>query len=480
MSLSYSTKKSLANHFHGPGGGLEVLQIAIPLFISQASETVMMFTDRLFLSKLGPEQMSAAMGGGIASFLFVTFFTGLIGYSTAMVAQRFGANRSEKCTLITSQSLLVSLIAYPIILSFIPLAKFLFVKTGISSEQLTYQIPYFQILMYGNITLLMRNSVSSFFSGIGKTRIIMIANMAGMVFNVGINYVLIFGKFGFPKLGIHGAGYGTVISGVISLLILFTAYFRKSNRQKYGVSKSFHFSKILLKELLHFGYPAGLEFFLNQIGFTLMIMAFHSQGTVVATAVTIAFNWDMVSFIPLIGVNIAVTSLVGRYVGARDLETAHRSTISALKMILFYSILLLIPFVFFTETMVSLFLPAEDSYQLDQIHDLAVFMVRLIALYIVTDAIFIVFSGALRGAGDTFWTMVISVSMHLMFALSAFGMFFIFGASAKTTWIVIIILFVMFGPVLYLRYRSGHWKKKLLSGSAEDNVSGQTSIHTIN
>jgi MATE family multidrug resistance protein len=211
-----------------------------------------------------------------------------------------------------------------------------------------------------------------------------------------------------------------------------------------------------------------------------MIMSFHSQGTVVATAVTIAFNWDMVSFIPLIGVNIAVTSLVGRYVGARDLETAHRSTISALKMILFYSILLLIPFVFFTETMVSLFLPAEDSYQLDQIHDLAVFMVRLIALYIVTDAIFIVFSGALRGAGDTFWTMVISVSMHLMFALSAFGMFFIFGASAKTTWIVIIILFVMFGPVLYLRYRSGHWKKKLLSGSAEDNVSGQTSIHTIN
>ena len=291
-------KRLLTNNIQGPGGGQEVLRIAAPLFISQASETVMLFTDRLFLSKLGPVQMAATMGGGITSFMFSTFFIGLIGYSTAMVARNYGANRSGNCALVTTQSLIISLLAYPLILSCIPFGRFIFLKTGISPEQLKYQLPYFQILMFGSISILLRGSIGSFFSGIGKTRIIMIANVASMVCNVGINYLLVFGKMGFPQLGIRGAAYGTVISGVIGLLILCIAYFSKVNVKQYSVMRCFRYSKALMKELIAIGYPAGLEFFLNHAGFTLMVTAFHSQGTVVASAVTIAFNWDMVSFIP--------------------------------------------------------------------------------------------------------------------------------------------------------------------------------------
>ena len=75
-------------------------------------------------------------------------------------------------------------------------------------------------------------------------------------------------------------------------------------------------------------YPAGLELFLNLVAFTGMITAFHAHSAATATAVTIVFNWDMISFIPLVGVEIAVTSLVGRYMGARQPDVAHRSTIS--------------------------------------------------------------------------------------------------------------------------------------------------------
>lgn len=471
MKIKDKIRMKWANLFVGPGGGLEVLEIAIPLFISQASETVMMFTDRLFLSKLGPEQMSAAMGGGTVSFLAVTFFIGLIGYSTAMVAQRFGANQSQKCALITTHALLISVLAYPIIISFIPLGKVVFTKAGISPEQLKYQIPYFQIIMFGNITVLLRNSLSCFFSGIGKTRVIMIANVACMILNVGVNYLLVFGKFGFPQLGVQGAAYGTVISGLASLTILAVAYFHKNNVHKYGVLESFRLKKGLFKELFHFGYPAGLELFFGQIGFALMIIAFHSQGTVVATSVTIAFNWDMVSFIPLIGVGTAVTSLVGRYIGAQDLKTAHRSTCSALAMVLCYSVLLLIPFVFFTEGMVNLFQPSESSATFAEIHDLAVFMVRFIAFYIITDAFVVVFSGALRGAGDTFYTMLISAFVHLAVAFAAFMLFFAVGASAKTTWAVIISLFLLVGPIFYIRYRTGNWKKNLAFIGTEDKIS---------
>ena len=162
--------------------------------------------------------MAATMGGGLTSFMFVTFFAGLIGYSTAMVAQNLGASRSSRCAVVTTQSLIVALLAYPVVLSCMPLGNLIFTKTGISPEQMKYQVPYFEILMFGQITVLLRCSLGSFFNGIGKTRIIMLANIACMVCNVGLNYLLVFGKLGFPQLGIRGAAYGTVIS-VVSVFL---------------------------------------------------------------------------------------------------------------------------------------------------------------------------------------------------------------------------------------------------------------------
>jgi MATE family multidrug resistance protein len=87
-----------------------------------------------------------------------------------------------------------------------------------------------------------------------------------------------------------------------------------------------------MKKLLYFGYPAGLEMFLNFLAFNMMVFLFHSQGGVVATASSIMFSWDLISFIPLLGIEIAVTSLVGRYIGAGKVDIAHRSAMSELRL----------------------------------------------------------------------------------------------------------------------------------------------------
>jgi len=96
----------LKNREHTPGGIREMLAIALPMVISYAADTVMTFTDRMFLSRLGPEVMNAAMGGGLTAFMMSTFFLGLIGYSTALVAQYLGANRKSSCPTVKSQELL--------------------------------------------------------------------------------------------------------------------------------------------------------------------------------------------------------------------------------------------------------------------------------------------------------------------------------------------------------------------------------------
>ena len=103
------------------GGVRELLAIAVPMVVSHACDTVMTFTDRVFLSWLGPDEMNAAMSGGLTSFMMMTFFMGLIGYTTALVAQYLGAGKKDRCALATSQALIICLAAYPLILLARPL-----------------------------------------------------------------------------------------------------------------------------------------------------------------------------------------------------------------------------------------------------------------------------------------------------------------------------------------------------------------------
>ena len=116
-----------------------------------------------------------------------------------------------------------------------------------------------------------------------------------------------------------------------------------------------------MRKLLRFGYPAGVELFLNLLAFTSMILLFHSHGLATATAVTIVFNWDMVSFVPLLGIQIGVVSLVGRYMGAGRPEIAERVTRSGLKMGWSYSSVILVLFVGFPEQLVAVFQPGGQD-----------------------------------------------------------------------------------------------------------------------
>ncbi len=450
--------RTLNKHFQGQGGITQLLVIALPMVVSQACDTVMMFTDRLFLSQLGPIHMAASMSGGLTAFMFMTFFIGLTGYATPLVAQYLGSGKEKKCAVVITQTLLVSIVGYPIILACIPLGHWLFEFIGHNQEQLELSNIYFDILMFGAIISLARNSINGFFCGIGKTRIVMISSLTTMVVNVGVNYILILGKLGFPSMGIKGAAIGTIIGGTCGLLVISFGYimYHRSHRN-YNFARSLHFDAVVMKKLLRFGYPSGLEFFLNLLAFDLTVLFFHSYGTEVAAAVTIAFNWDLVSFIPLIGVNIGVTSLVGRFMGAREPDLAHRSTMSGIKLTSCYGFLMIFLFVVFPGPLVSLFIPDPDNTQ--TLSKLAEYMVGMVAFYVFADGFSLVFSGALRGAGDTFWTMVISVIFHWILLVEAVLLIKVFDLPPKVTWAVFVLTVPIIAASFYVRYRSGKWRK---------------------
>ena len=153
----------------------------------------------------------------------------------------------------------------------------------------------------------------------------MFSALTAMLVNVAANYVLIFGHLGFPALGIRGAAYGTLFGSLCGLLVLLAAYLAPTNRKGVRVALPRYDGEVMRK-LLRFGYPAGVELFLNLLAFTSMILLFHSHGLAGDGRHHRLQRWDMVSFVPLLGIQIGVVSLVGRYMGAGRPEIAERVT----------------------------------------------------------------------------------------------------------------------------------------------------------
>jgi putative MATE family efflux protein len=301
-----------------------LLKIALPMVVSQASDSIMMFADRVFLSRIGEIELSASMAGGLTMFMLSSLFIGTVGYVTAIVAQYYGAKRFPQCGEATFQSILIALFCYPILLALSPLVRHFFVLAGHAPLQIELGYLYFQTLIFGSVFLILRYALAGFFLGIGRTTVVMLANFAGMLINIPANYVLIFGKLGFPALGLQGAAIGTILGNATIFLILLLFYLRGTNRTQFNTNRSLRFRPQIMRRLLRFGIPAGFEMFLSVTAFNLFVQFMHSYGTDVAAAVTIAFNWDIVAFIPMLGMSHATTALVGQNIGVRIERGKHR------------------------------------------------------------------------------------------------------------------------------------------------------------
>lgn len=167
----------------------------------------MLFVNRLFLSRVGKYELAAAMSGGLTSLVLSSFFEGLVGYVTALVAQYYGAGRREMCTRATTQALYLALASYPILLAFLPLIRYVFVVTGQDPSLAALATAYAKMLLAGSIFVILRIALGSFFIGIGKTRIVMIANMASAFLSIPFNYVFILENWGCQRWG-----YGVLLS----------------------------------------------------------------------------------------------------------------------------------------------------------------------------------------------------------------------------------------------------------------------------
>lgn len=460
------------------GSYKEILKIAYPLILSYASMTIMYFVDRLFLSWYSPASIAAVGAASVASFTITCFFLGVAVYTNTLVAQYFGANKGKECSISTWQGIIFCIVSFPLILIFVPLGPYIFKLAGHTDELIKLEVVYYSVLLYGGCLVPLGTAIASFFTGRGITIIPMIANIIGGVVNIILNYCLIFGKFGFPELGVLGAGIGTVVGMGTIAIILFFIFINKTNRINFNTLKSIGFDLEIFKKLIKYGVPAGIQFFLDIIAFSIFILVIGNLGKLELAITNIIIALDMLIFLPIIGLGIATSTLVGQYIGAGKPSVGTTVAYKSLIIGFAYCFLLGIILVLFPENVLLIFKSHDgDAVTFYKMLEYGKVLIKILLVFMIADASSIIFNYALKGAGDTHFTMWAQAILAFVFFIPSTLVSVIVYKNLTWAWIFATIYLSVTAITFFIRFKRGKWKEiKMIEKTSPKPVPVDTRI----
>jgi len=444
-----------------PGGLKEVIQLAWPLVLSTASYSIMHFCDRMMLTRYSDTTAAASTAAGILSFAFLSFFLGISGYTNTFIAQYHGAGEKKLCTICFWQGVYFSIVAgilYPILLK--PLGAYILNWTAHEPAVLAAEQTYFGLLAFGAIFPLVGNSFSSFFSGRGDTRTIMWVSIAMAILNIFLNYGLIFGKMGFPEMGIAGAAIATIAGSICGTVLYIFLISKKRFKEEYGIWKFIKFKKSTFLRLIKFGGPSGFSFGLEVTAFAFVILLIGKLGNAELIATNITFAINSLAFLPMLGLSFAATILVGKYIGEEKKEVAEKAAYSSVKIALIYMVAMGIIFIIFPKQFFNIFKGEGVQPALfDKIYGYGKNLLIIIAVLGAIDSIHIVFSAALNGAGDTWFVMWIKILVSwVIFIPAVFLGTVVYKMSLYWSWGWFLVFVTLLALIFWKRFAAGHWK----------------------
>lgn len=450
---------SLKHAWNGEAGCREVLILAFPLVLSTGSWAVQHFVDRMFLAWYSPEAIAAAMPAGILNYAVTSFFIGTASYVSTFVAQYRGAGMRHRIGPALWQGIYFSGLGGLFILGLMPLAGPVFDLVGHDAPVRSNEVVYFQYLCLGGFPVIACSALSGFFTGLGKPLPVMWVNILATLLNLAGDYALIFGRWGFPELGMRGAAIATVFSAVFSLVFYGVLVSRRSNDREFSTLKGWRPDKELFSRLLKYGVPSGMQFCLDMAGFTAFVLIVGRLGTVNLAATNIAFNINTLAFMPMIGFGIAVSVLVGQYIGSGRPDLAVRSTYSGFFMTLLYMSTIAVLYVAVPGIFTAPFAAGSDAELFPEIMRLTEVLLRFVALYSIFDTMNIIFASAIKGAGDTRFVMYMIVVVSVCtLVVPAWVVVMVLHQGIMAAWVVATCYVILLGFVFYLRFLQGKWK----------------------
>ena len=441
-----------------PGGSRELLTLALPLIVSQGFMTVQVFVDALLLSWHDPREMAASFPAVMWYWLAFALPQVTAGYVSTFVAQYTGAGRPERVGPAVWQGIHFAVAAGLAFLLMVPAAPDLIALGGHTPALQVLESTYLRCLCFAALPMLVMTAVNGFFSGRGRTWTVLAIEVAGTAVNIALALVLIFGRLGFPEMGIAGAGWATVAGSWTSALVAVGLLLRREFRGEFQTLRGWRPERELFGRLMKYGGPAGVQAFLDVLVFHVFVQMVGRLGEAAVGATTMTMRLNMVAFMPMMGLGQAVAILVGQRLGADRPDLAERSAYTGLKwgfgfMCVVAAVYLLIPGV-----LVGIFEGGRDPAQFAAVAAVVPTMLACAAVYSVADSVNVSFSFALRGAGDTRFVSLLTFALAWPIMVVPTALVVWSGGSIYLAWGFATAYIVAMALCFTLRFRTGKWK----------------------
>lgn len=382
------------------GGYREVVSLALPLVLSMLSQTVMSAIESACLGHYGTvEQGAAGLAGALLWPLLLACNWSGVGVQIC-VAQAIGAQRRTDCGAIAWQGLYVSLVAWLLLIVAGLGAPYLVQLSAPSPELLAPTTLYLRLALLGSLPGLLNLTLVGFFRGLGDAKTPLLVTLVVTLLTVLLDVLLIFGVAGLPRLGIAGAAIGGVSAASVGTAIYLYLFLRRGQRAGLLTQPRLPFDRHVCWRLVHVSWPIGAHGVLDVSAWSLFTALIARLGPVEAAAHAIALRVISLAYMAGYGISVAATTLVGRYLGAREPAAARRSMWSCLVLVLALMGSMGLGFFVWRYPLVRLF--TTDG----AVASLAVRLVVIVALFQLFDGLSLSAMGVLRGAGSTRWPML--------------------------------------------------------------------------
>lgn len=407
------------------------LTLAIPVIFSQLGQVTVNLADNMMVGHVGTTELAAASFAINVFHIGMLFGLGITLGLTPLVGQSFSAQNKRNTASWFKNGVLVYFAA-SIVLSIFMSALVLFMdRMGQSDEVVQKAIPYYLIQVSSLVPLMLFFSVKQFFEGIGNTKIAMVITIGANLLNIGLNYILIYGKMGFPALGLNGAGFATLISRII-MPIVFVLIILKQKDFKGYLTEALHsgFEKLKIRRIISIGLPIGLQMVIEILAFSLgaIMLGWISKESLAGhqVAISMAAMTYMISF----GLASGTTIRVSHAFGEHDLKEVKHAVYASLHMVIAFMSLMGILFILLRNQVPFLFTSDPDVIKV------AAGLLIVGAFFQIFDGIQVVLLGALRGIADVRIPMFMAFFSYIVVSLPiSYLLAFVFNFGYSGVWI---------------------------------------------
>lgn len=457
------------------GSVRELLEVSIPLVVSSGSLSLMHVVDRVYLTWWSTDALAASLPAGIFFWAAISLPMGIAVYTNTFVAQYDGAGRKDRVVASIWQGVGLATLAGVLLMGLLPVTDELFARMGHEPEVQRYEVEYFSVMLWGAGATILSAVLSSFFSGRGQTRVVMYVNGGVALMNVGLDYALIFGIDGVVSAGgVRGAALATIVAQYTSVALFAGLIVYECRASGYPLWQEFRFDRGLLGRMLWYGTPNGIQFVADIAGFAMFIALVGRIGRQELAATNLAFNLNSLVFIPMMGMGTAVMTLVGRRIGERDPQLAVRTTWMAMLLSGSYMLAFAPIYLFAPDLIMAPYFAYSAPGEFEQMRPLVTQLLYFVVLYSFFDAMAVVFGSAVRGAGDTRFSLIFSLlSAWFVLVMPVWLASRAGTITLAASWWGVSAYIMLLGVGFAIRFQLGRWKSmSVIEHDAPPEVAG--------